>query len=123
MKAKDLTGQRFGKLVAIKRVEGGSSRWLCQCDCGTEKVIYSTNLVNGVTKSCGCGKLVHSGTGTKLFNVHCQMVHKGVCDEWKSYLTFKDWAMKNGYEEGVKICRLDVNKPFSPENCEIRGKN
>ena len=123
MKARDLAGQRFGKLVAVKRVEGGSSKWLCHCDCGNEKVVYGTNLVNGATKSCGCNRIIHSDTGSKLYKVYRQMAHKGVCQEWEDYLTFKDWAMMNGYEAGVKIMRLDVEKPFSPENCEIRGKN
>ena len=34
---KDLTGQRFGKLVVLSRAENDKTkhtRWLCQCDCG-----------------------------------------------------------------------------------------
>lgn len=53
----DLTGQRFGKLVAIKRAgttSSGSVLWLCQCDCGNTKKVSSSNLRTGHTKSCGC---------------------------------------------------------------------
>jgi len=53
----DLTGQRFGRLVVIKRVENtktGQTRWLCLCDCGKEKVIYGNSLRQELTKSCGC---------------------------------------------------------------------
>lgn len=57
-RATDLTGQRFGKLTVIKRVENVMnshiSRWLCQCDCGNEKIVYSNHLRRGNTKSCGC---------------------------------------------------------------------
>ena len=53
----DLTGQRFGGLVVIKRVQNdniGHTRWICKCDCGEEKNILSTHLIRGNSKSCGC---------------------------------------------------------------------
>ena len=56
---KNLTGKRFGNLVAIKKTgvnKHGKSVWLCKCDCGnlTEKV--GNDLTKGDTKSCGkCG--------------------------------------------------------------------
>ena len=57
-KIKDLTGQRFGKLVAIECVgknEYNRAIWLCACDCGETKVVSITNLGKS-TKSCGCSK-------------------------------------------------------------------
>ena len=56
---KDLTGQRFGKLVAKKKVGATKENrvlWLCECDCGNTNVVSSANLLNSGTKSCGCGK-------------------------------------------------------------------
>ena len=52
----DLTGQQFGYLTVIKRVEniGKQVRWLCRCKCGNEKIVYGTNLRRGLTTSCGC---------------------------------------------------------------------
>lgn len=53
----DMTGQRFGKLVVIKRAENnksGAAMWLCQCDCGNEKIVSGGSLRSGGTKSCGC---------------------------------------------------------------------
>lgn len=53
----DLTGQRFGRLTVIKRVENnkyGGARWLCQCICGNEITAARGDLINGDTKSCGC---------------------------------------------------------------------
>lgn len=63
---KDLTGQRFEKLIAIKATEGrcGTSViWWCKCDCGGEKLVSAHNLTGGRTKSCGClhGKTVKKG--------------------------------------------------------------
>lgn len=51
----NLTGRRFGKLVVLG-CEGSDRqgrKWLCQCDCGNQKVVYGKNLKRGV-KSCGC---------------------------------------------------------------------
>lgn len=58
-KAEDITGHRFERLVALKRVkpEGKNSRmtyWLCKCDCGNEMVVNKVNLFRQHTKSCGC---------------------------------------------------------------------
>ena len=57
----DLTGQKFGKLTVIKRVEdhqkpSGNSlvQWLCKCECGSEKVVSAESLRSGHTQSCGC---------------------------------------------------------------------
>jgi hypothetical protein len=47
----DLTGQRFGRLVAI-RYE--MSKWTVVCDCGATKAVASGSLRNGETRSCGC---------------------------------------------------------------------
>lgn len=54
---RDLTGQRFGRLIAIRedgRTKQGQAKWLCQCDCGNIKSIASASLTGGLTKSCGC---------------------------------------------------------------------
>lgn len=55
MKILDITGKRFGRLVAIRRVKRWrlGSHWLCRCDCGKEATIYLGNLKTN-TKSCGC---------------------------------------------------------------------
>lgn len=123
MRASDLTGQRFGKLVALERVQGGSSKWLCQCDCGNTKTVYATNLKNGATMSCGCSKLIHGDAGSKLYHVHLNMGRNELCEEWKNYVVFKQWAMDNGYRDGVKVCRIDATKPFGPDNCVIKPRN
>lgn len=53
----DLTGRRFGRLVALSPTDkrlGHSVIWRCQCDCGRTADVASINLVKGYTKSCGC---------------------------------------------------------------------
>lgn len=55
---KDITGQKFGKLLAIsntnKTNNGNSYIWKCKCDCGNLCYIPLNQLVSGQTKSCGC---------------------------------------------------------------------
>ena len=53
----DLTNQRFGHLIAKKRIGISKSHrgiWLCQCDCGNNCEVETTSLTSGNTKSCGC---------------------------------------------------------------------
>jgi len=48
----DMTGRRYGKLVALHR--DGLKKWVFQCDCGQEKSILGYSVRSGETRSCGC---------------------------------------------------------------------
>lgn len=64
----DMTGQIFGKLTVIDcagKLDGRRYYWNCQCDCGKTVTVIGTNLRNGNTKSCGCGKY----DGLKKYNL------------------------------------------------------
>ena len=52
----DISGQRFGRLIAIKCVgrKNTFAIWKCQCTCGNEAVVRSSHLRSGNTQSCGC---------------------------------------------------------------------
>ena len=54
-KAKDLTGQKFGELTAIKIVDSTPSGkiWECLCSCGNKTNVLSARLISGKTRSCG----------------------------------------------------------------------
>ncbi len=56
---KDLSGQRFGRLTALRRLDkkiGTSYAWLCQCDCGRQTEASANALLKGRARSCGCGR-------------------------------------------------------------------
>ena len=56
-KYKDLTGTRFGRVVALNycgREQNGAARWRVKCDCGCEFEASARNLITGRTRSCGC---------------------------------------------------------------------
>jgi len=55
----DLLGQRFGKLVVVRKGTGtmddcGTSRtrWVCLCDCGQERLVVTRYLRRGSAKDC-----------------------------------------------------------------------
>tara|TARA_R110000868_G_scaffold290612_5_gene550824 strand:- start:553 stop:861 length:309 start_codon:yes stop_codon:yes gene_type:complete len=58
MKPLDMTGQRYGRLMALRlQPERGlqnKTLWLCRCDCGCDAVVDTQSLRNGSTRSCGC---------------------------------------------------------------------
>lgn len=55
---KNLTGMKFGRLIvlylSLKKGKNGQTYWVCKCDCGMDKEIQGSSLINGATVSCGC---------------------------------------------------------------------
>lgn len=138
---KDLTGQRFGSLTAKKYVgaKDGDAKWLCQCDCGNESIVYANNLKRGTTKSCGCKRYnkvtIHGKSRTRLYNIWGLIIERctngnnpsyknyggrgiTMCDEWRNnFEEFRNWALANGYEENLTIDREDNDGNYEPSNC------
>jgi hypothetical protein len=66
-----LQGKTFGLWYVLHRVANGPKRgtkWLCQCECKNERIVYGSALVRGRSKSCGCDnptrfkKQLHGGS-------------------------------------------------------------
>lgn len=138
-KAPDLSGKRFGYLVAYEYL--GKSYWKCKCDCGKDHVVRSDHLNTEKTKSCGCKKfemMVKSKTGHKLSNnsAYSNWMHmmsrcynpkndryadyggRGikVCERWHSVENFiSDMGERPSRVHSVD--RKDVNGDYCPENC------
>lgn len=141
----DLTGQKFGKLIAVKRDLTYKKRtmWICKCECGNTTIVNSCYLRNGAIKSCGCSQgksgkennqYKHGYRHTKVYYIWKTMRQRclnpnnndykyygalgiNICDEWDDPAAFCDWALKNGYKEGLTIDRKDTTKGYSPDNC------
>jgi len=131
--------------LVVSRAENKNGRvfWNCLCDCGNKKIVSSDCLTTGKTTSCGCYKReklkelwsTSCSKDPKLYGVWCSMKSrcyrpsdKGyknyggrgieICPEWlENYENFYQWAMNNGYQEGLQIDRIDNDKGYSPDNC------
>ena len=42
-----------------------------------------------------------------------------VCQEWQQFRPFYEWAVANGWEPGLTLDRIDVDKPYEPDNCRF----
>jgi hypothetical protein len=57
MNIKDETGNKYGRLTVLARVDNTKGRpiyWRCRCDCGKETTVRGWSLRSGDSKSCGC---------------------------------------------------------------------
>lgn len=78
---KDITGRRFGRLVALHPTDRRSKKqsviWQCRCDCGSTVLVPQNGLVYGHYRSCGCLQAEqHSRISQQLHRVD------GTCLEW-----------------------------------------
>ena len=65
---KDITGQKFGELTVVRRVQNnkyGQARWLCLCSCGNEHITQGSYLRNGEVVWC-----------TGHIQTHCPQGHE-----------------------------------------------
>ena len=142
----NISGQRFGRLVAIEYVGSTKSHnalWLCQCDCGNMIVTRSVTLRKKQTTSCGCYRkelghkilTSHGQSGTRLARIWYNMKERCycvtnpsyknyggrgiiVCNEWlNEFQTFYNWAMLNGYSDKLTIDRINNDGNYEPSNC------
>lgn len=147
MRRLDLTGRRFGRLVATIR-EGsdgsGGATWRCRCDCGQGKVISANALNKGRTQSCGClrrdemqSRATHGeaapATRTTEYRIWSAMKDRCGNDKNKHYKNYggrgitvdQRWLVYESFLKdmgrrpgpGFSIERRDNNIGYSKANC------
>lgn len=105
-----MVGQRFGRLVVLKRdgnSSNGGARWLCQCDCGKICTVDGTRLRSGITSSCGC---LRAEIARKRFNTDPKIVqNKGRRDHFytNSGLPYSSLKTSKRNHTGVVGVSLD----------------
>ncbi len=93
---------------------------------------------NNIRKAHGNGNTNsnyrHGGSESKLYWVWSSMIQRccnpknkgyanyggrgiNVCAEWESYKHFQEWALANGYQEGLSIDRINNDGNYEPSNC------
>lgn len=143
----NLSGKRFLRLTVLERDFNDINsrvRWICKCDCGKTISAFSSNLVMGYTKSCGCygaqrrseSHTTHGGYNdpekkTTLLSWKSMMsrcYYEGnnryhlyggrgivVCDRWKQFENF--WSDMGKRPEGMSLDRKDSNGSYNLQNC------
>lgn len=137
----DLTGKRFGRLEVLERIgtKNNSPYWKCKCDCGNYTNASSANLKSGNVISCGCHRIesaqTHGLSKTRIYRIYAGMKSRcynendtayknygargiTICNEWiDDFVSFYNWAVKNGYSDELSIDRINVNGNYEPNNC------
>lgn len=142
----EIIGKRFGRLIVEKRTDdyitpsgGAHKKYMCLCDCGAYVEVIKEHLTSGRQRSCGClrrenGIATHGETHTRLYKIWGNMCNRCsnpnnpaweryggrgifVCNEWRNFECFRDWANANGYKDNLTIDRIDNNMGYNPQNC------
>lgn len=152
MKTIEIKGEKFGRLTAIRlygRDSHGQQIWHCKCQCGNTTKSLLSNLKAGISKSCGCARIeslikaakTHGLRKHKLYttwhNMKARCLNKKnyqykdyggrgitVSKIWaKSFISFYNWAMKNGWSPSLTLDRVDNNRGYYPTNCKFSTRN
>lgn len=137
----ELTGQRFGRLQVMCRVENtkhDKRQWACTCDCGANTIVPTGQLRSGHTQSCGCliteVNTKHGMHASPEYGIWGQMKARcnnpgtdkyeryggrgiTVCQRWQeSFAAFhEDMGPRPSPEHTVE--RRENNGHYAPDNC------
>lgn len=115
----DIIGQKFGKLLVLEqsgKSSDGSFNYLCQCDCGNQKIVNGVSLRQGQTTSCGC---INYSIGEKI--IRDILVKNNI--KFKQEYTFSDFPRKrydfvifNDNDKIQRIIEFDGRQHYESSN-------
>lgn len=141
---KNIAGQQFGRLTALKPLRKvGSARgsyWRCRCDCGSVVVVEGGSLMSRNTLSCGCyqqdrareTQTTHRKCKTRAYKAWSHMIQR--CDNPKNEhyayyggrgITYDPrWSVFGNFlsdmgetSDGMEIDRIDTDGNYCKRNC------
>ncbi len=104
IKDKDISGERFFRLVAVSRSEKSTKHWDCLCDCGNTCAVSIYNLLRGISKSCGCYSREVSRANVLARTTHGRRKR---ADGQKSDPTYRAWVAMN------LRCNKENSQPYA----------
>ncbi len=131
---KDL-GKIYPNINSKKKYHFG----LYKCHCGNEFKARISHIKYNSIKSCGCLRIklntTHGMTNTRIYRTWYDFRNRcnnknnkqykdyggrgiKVCTDWNNdFVSFYDWAMKNGYSNNLTIDRINNDGNYEPSNC------
>lgn len=141
----NLQGFRFGSLTVLqlgeKQRQSDGAWWLCLCDCGTQKNIPATDMVQGKINSCGCehakriskANETHGMSKGRTYRIwmamrnRCNRINqdyscRGITydERWDSFENFL--SDMGEAPDNMSIDRIDVNGNYNKANCRWATK-
>lgn len=138
----DYTGKTFNRLTVLHRDTARRYNWVCRCTCGVLRSVTMSNVIRGVTKSCGCLKRERDATDKSLrrkhpneygsfismrrrcWNKHHEAYHRYggvgivICPRWCGRGAFARFLADMGCRpSGYTLERNDNTKWYGPDNC------
>ena len=114
-------------LVRSNHLQRGRTR---SCGCFQKECITGLGRDSATHHDCPRGK-----SRPPLYNSWANMIQRctnprnssykwygargiSICDEWREYSKFREWALNSGWEPGLTIERIDLDKGYEPSNCK-----
>lgn len=105
MTGENLVGQKFGRWLVLEKLEPEGRkkyRYLCRCDCGTERPVIVNSLKTGRSKSCGClasettikRNFKHGKSGTPEYNTWAGMKQRCYYKQHSQYYLYGGKGIK-----------------------------
>lgn len=123
-----------GKPVYAKNISFDKpNRKYCDKSCKQRHERTGVAMSEESKRKLSIAKTKHGNSYNKLWKVWSEIVrrcdpikgHKNyglrgiiISEEWKIFEKFQEWALTNGYDEGLTIERIDVNGNYCKENCK-----
>lgn len=144
IKRQPIIGEKYERLTITSNIifaqKPKNTNYHCVaiCSCGNHSKTYRySSLTSMAVRSCGCYKTdlwtTHGLSETKIYAAWLSMMRRCYCEKDSNYSRygkrgirvseefqdvniFYEWAINNGFQEGLQIDRIDVNGHYDRDN-------
>ena len=127
-------------LMMVQKIYRKNNRLYVDCKCikcSKLKTLRASDLYNNKSNSCQCQIVKHGMNKSKIYSIYNNIKDRclnpnnhayhnyggrgiSICSEWfgeNGFINFYNWAINNGYSDGLSIDRVDIEGNYEPNNC------